>query len=215
MPSSSPLNSPKLTSASYHLYSLAPNIHINTNSQQTSSFAPLAPDAGHEVSYATNNTGVTESGASVLHNEGDRDLVHDNSTGDIEPSNTHHSKGKEADTSFAKHTSSTSSEHSSDSDAAFYCIVGSRPSEEDVASLSLSLVNVAEAGLASTIVDGTLSVPGVAAYDVVGGEREKERKSSIKKRALEGLGKLGRLFKRLFSRKKLGDKGGDGDAVNG
>ncbi|RAL61830.1 hypothetical protein DID88_002893 [Monilinia fructigena] len=208
MPPSSTLNSPRSTSAFYHLHSPAPNIHINTNSQQNSFFGPLAPNARHEVSYATNNTGVTESGASVLHNKGGRNLVHDSSMGSTEPSNTHHSKGKEADTSFARHTSSISSEHSSGSEAALYCSVGSRPSEEDVASPFLSLVNKAEVGLASIPIDGTLPVPGVAAYDVVGGDGERERKNSVTKRSLEGLGKLGMRFKRLFSRKNSGARGG-------
>ncbi|QSZ29562.1 hypothetical protein DSL72_004077 [Monilinia vaccinii-corymbosi] len=96
------------------------------------------------------------------------------------------------------------SEHSSGSDAAFYCSVGCRPSEENSEDEgeagSLGGTGGAGAGAGARADAGAFDDADRMVWgDVVGeGERKRKRKGMTAK-ALE---KLGRYFTELFSRKK-------------
>ncbi|KAI9648040.1 hypothetical protein NHQ30_002668 [Ciborinia camelliae] len=198
-------NNPNPTFSPYSLQSPASNIPINTNFQQTSFPAPMSLHTRDDASDAAGDEVVALDDPLSLHNGANSTLINDTNFHSAVLGNAIHCEVHGPDTGSAVHTSLTSSEHSSGSDAAFYCSVGS-PSEEDMPIDSLFHVSEEEPEFTSTLLRGTTSAPISAAGNVVDSvavatEEERVEKRGVKGIAQKKLAVARRFFKRLFSRK--------------
>ncbi|KAJ8066125.1 hypothetical protein OCU04_005216 [Sclerotinia nivalis] len=200
-------NNHRSTVPSYSLRSPASDIPININNQQTSVSIPVSLDARGKASNPTKNTVASMAamtGPLTAHDEGDSHSTNDNATQQTAPkcNNPLDLNFKETGSGFAKSTSSTPSEHSSGSDAAFYCSVGS-PSEEDVSSTSLCRTREAEPATSMPVrVPTSASAPDVFDGSVVEGEVETRERRGMKVIAQQTSEKTPMFLKRLLNRNK-------------
>ncbi|KAF7864050.1 hypothetical protein EAF04_007015 [Stromatinia cepivora] len=215
----SPPNSHGSTVSSRSLQLPPSDTPINTNDQETSIFSPVSPDTRGEASNPTENSVASmaaTAGPSTVHNEGDSHSINYSPMQETASkcNNPLDLNYKETSSGFSKkkkNTSLTSSEHSSGSDAAFYCSVGS-PSEEDASSASLCRNREVETALTSTPVRAptSASTPDVVNDSVVEGEVETRERRSVKGIAQQTSEKISMFLKRLFSRNKSEKDGRSG-----
>lgn len=203
----------------YSLESPASDTPISTNLQTTSFYALSPPDARREASVSTEGGTAAAAWPLIAPNEGGSRLIDNSNTHGAAASNTINYNDEETETGIAQ---ISPSEHSSGSDAAWHCSVGSPSSEEAMPSGSLHHASEENLGLvpASTptsvpalapATTTSTSTPGVTTDNAIEGESGavKGTKGGKKKR----FGKVRKSFRQLFSRKDSRGNGGGGTGV--